>query len=141
MLAFNPISYGPVQFRVANIIIGVVPIFGIPSVLGIALGVFIGNTISPLGPIDLISAAFSLAGLLIVWYLRNRSVMLGLTLYSGILGTWISTALFFVFGLPIVVTIGWLIVGIWLATGLCGYALYKALKRYVPQSYRMEEKK
>ena len=37
------ISYGPIQFRIADAMVASVPLMGIPGVLGHTLGVFIGN--------------------------------------------------------------------------------------------------
>lgn len=42
-LAFSPISYGVINLRVANILMGLVPLIGWPAVVGQGLGVFIAN--------------------------------------------------------------------------------------------------
>ena len=47
-VALGGISYGPLNLRFTNIILGVVPILGVPSVFGLALGVFFANIASPL---------------------------------------------------------------------------------------------
>ena len=129
---FSPISYGVINFRVANILIGLVPIIGWPAVLGQALGVFIANQPAlgdPLGPIDLINVIPSFAFAFLLWKLRNRSVFLGLTLYSIALGLTVSYALHYAFDLPLVVEVPQVTVGIFLATAVGGYIVYRSVKK------------
>jgi hypothetical protein len=99
-IALGTLSYGPLNLRFTNILIGVVPIVGWPSVLGLTLGVFLSNTTSPLGPIDLISALFSFVGLVSIYLLRKKSVAAGLAIYSLILSVWVTFELHVAIGLP-----------------------------------------
>ena len=132
VLAFSPISYGAINLRVANILIGLVPIIGWPAVLGQTLGVFIANQPAlgdQLGAIDLINVIPSFAFSWLIWKLRDRSVFLGLTIYSVALGISVSFALSYAFNLPLLVTIPQVTVGVFLATAVLGYILYKAASR------------
>jgi uncharacterized membrane protein len=129
---FSPISYGVINFRVANVLIGLVPIIGWPAVLGQALGVFIANQPAlgdPLGPIDLINVIPSFLFSFLLWKLRNTSVFLGLTLYSVALGITVSYALSYAFSLPLLVEIPQVTIGIFLATAVLGYIMYRSVKR------------
>jgi uncharacterized membrane protein len=131
-LVFSPISYGAINLRVANVLIGLVPIIGWPAVLGQTLGVFIANQPAlgdPLGPIDLINVIPSFLFSLLLWKLRNKSVFLGLTLYSVALGITVSYALNYAFNLPLSVGIPQVTAGIFIATAVFGYLLFKAVKR------------
>ena len=131
-LLFNPISYGVINLRVANVLIGLVPIIGWPAVLGQTLGVFIANQPAlgdPLGPIDLINVVPSFLFSLLLWKLRNTSVFLGLTLYSVALGITVSYALNYAFKLPLVVEIPQVTAGVFVATAVFGYLLFKSVKR------------
>jgi uncharacterized membrane protein len=131
-LAFQPISYGVINLRVANILIGLVPIIGWPAILGQALGVFIANQPAfgdPLGAIDLINVIPSFFFSFVLWKLRDRSVLLGLTLYSVALGLTVSYALNYAFGLPLVVEIPQVTAGVFIATVILGYALYRSVER------------
>src|SRR5579875_3827857 len=87
-IALGTLSYGPLNLRLSNVLIGTVPILGWPAIFGIALGVFLSNIGSPLGPIDLFSAAFSFIGLIAIHLLRNKSVLAGLAIYSLIISLW-----------------------------------------------------
>lgn len=131
-VAFSPISYGVINLRVANILMGLVPIIGWPAVLGQALGVFIANQPAlgdPLGPVDLINVLPSFVFAWVVWKLRKKSVFLGLTLYSIALGISVSYALNYAFNLPLVVEIPQVTAGIFIATAVLGYILYKAVRK------------
>lgn len=128
-----PLSFLQIQVRVANALIGAVPIFGMPAVLGIALGVLIGNIFSPLGPLDLLSALPSLLGLLALHKLSRRlgglGVLLGLTAYSLIVSVWVALLLSHILGLPYPATFAYVLVGVSIATVGLGYLLYAQLSR------------
>jgi uncharacterized membrane protein len=123
----HPLSFMQVQVRVANALIGLVPIFGLPAVYGLTIGVFIGNLTSPLGPIDLISPVFSFIGLMIIYELRNESVFSGLLIYSMLLSVWVSFMLWYVFGLPYILSFLYVLIGITIATAGLGYLVYKSV--------------
>ncbi len=131
-VAFSPISYGVINLRVANILIGLVPILGWPAIIGQTLGVFIANQPAlgdTLGPIDLINVIPTFVFAWVVWKMRNRSVFLGLTVYSIALGFSVSYALSYAFDLPLLVEVPLVTSGIFLATAVLGYILYKAVRR------------
>jgi hypothetical protein len=127
-VALGTASYGlPFNLRLANILIGVVPVIGWPAVFGIALGVFLGNIASPLGPIDLISSVFSLVGLSAIQILRKKSVLAGLSLYSLILSLWVTFELYLVYHYPYFPTFYFTFGGISFVVILLGYFTYKGL--------------
>jgi uncharacterized membrane protein len=128
-LVLSPFSYGEVQLRVANVLTGLVPILGWPAIIGQGLGVFIANIDSPLGPVDLLNSLPSLFFSWVVWRLRNRSVFLGLTCYSVGLGASVGLSLVYVYKLPVLVTVLTTMVGIFVATTILGYLLYRAVTR------------
>ena len=131
-LVFGPISYGPINLRVANVLMGLIPLVGWPAVLGQALGVFIANQPAlgdSLGPIDLLNVIPSFLFSLLLWKLRNKSVFLGLTLYSVALGITVSFALNYAFNIPLLVAIPQVTAGVFIATAVFGYLLYRSVKR------------
>ena len=133
-LVFSPISYGVIQLRVANVMVGLVPVIGWPAVVGQAIGVFIANQPAfgdPLGPIDLLNVIPALIFSWLLWKLRGKSVLLGLTLYSVGVGVTVGLSLNyagFING-PIYLGFAYVIVGIFFATAVLGYVFYKAVKR------------
>jgi uncharacterized membrane protein len=133
-LAFSPISYGVVQLRIANTMLGLVPLIGWPAVIGQALGVFIANQPAfgdPLGPIDMLNMIPALFFSWLLWKLRRKSVFLGLTFYSVGLGVTVGLALDYVGFIngPIYLGFAYVIMGIFLATSVLGYIFYQAAKR------------
>ncbi len=131
VLAFGQISYGVVNLRVANVLVGLIPLIGWPAILGQALGVFLGNTVSILGPIDLINVIPSFAFSWVLWKLRKRSVFLGLTLYSLALGVTVSIALGYVGFLngPWYLGFEYVFAGIFAMTAVFGYVFYRVVER------------
>jgi len=128
-VAFGQLSYGSVNFRVSNVLLGLVPIMGWPAVLGQFLGVLLANSVSSLGPIDLLNAVPALAFAWVLWKLRSVSVFLGLALYSLALGTTVSLALEYAFGLPFAVQFPLVTLGIFVVAAIGGYLFYKAVDR------------
>jgi len=126
---FQPISFMQVQVRIANCLLALVPIFGLPAVFGVTLGVFGANLSSPLGWIDLISVLPTFAGLIIIYLLRNKSVLLGLSLYNVILASWISFMLWYIIGLPYIISFIYVVIGLFVANVGIGYPVYKAVKK------------
>ncbi len=137
---FSPISYGQINLRVANIIVGLIPLMGWPGVIGQTLGVFLANLASPLGPIDLINVIPAFAFSWLIWRLRKKSVLLGLTLYSVGLGLSVSFALNYAFDLPLVVQIPYVTLGVFLATAVFGYIFYRAVQKLGVFQRRFETK-
>lgn len=129
VILLAPISFLQVQVRVANALIGLVPILGMPAVYGLALGVFLGNIASPLGPIDLLSPIPSLIGLFAIYELRKKSVLLGLLIYSVVISLWVAFMLNLVLGAPYWVTLAYVFPGVAIATVGLGYLLYRAASK------------
>jgi uncharacterized membrane protein len=55
VIGLAPISFGPVQLRVADVLIPLAALFGWPVVIGVTLGCFVGNSYLWLGPIDVVA--------------------------------------------------------------------------------------
>jgi len=132
----QPVSFLQIQIRVANALIGLVPIFGWPAIIGITLGVFIGNLTSPLGIIDLFSTIPSFIGLYIVWRIRNKSVIAGLVAYTILLSLWVSFMLSCVLGILYFITLPYLTAGIGAATVGLGYSLYRVAKKVTRKTFQ-----
>ena len=126
---FSPISYGQLQFRVANMIVGLIPILGWAGIIGQTVGVLVANMNSPLGPVDLLNAIPTFVFSFLIWKLRRISVFLGLTLYSLALGLSVSFALNYAFGLPLIISTPYVTAGIFIATTVAGYILYRAVNK------------
>ena len=127
-IALGQIGYGGVNFRVANGLLGLVPLIGWPAVIGQGLGVLLANAASPYS-LDTLNAIPSFVFAWVIWKLRKVSVVLGLTIYSLALGATVSL----VIGYPnmslVYSLLPFVTLGIFLATTVLGYFLYRAVGR------------
>jgi uncharacterized membrane protein len=134
VVALEPLSYGPLQVRIADALLAVVPLLGLAGVLGHTLGVFVANLFSPLGPIDLLNTIPSFAMAFVVYYVYKKTnndytVIATCTAYSVVIGITVGAMLSYVLGFPLVETIAYVIVGNVIASVLVGWPLFKLLKR------------
>jgi uncharacterized membrane protein len=100
---FQPISFLGLQFRIAELIVGMCVIFPIEGLIGNVIGVFFVNLTSPLGLIDLISCIVNIPALYCIVYFRNRKYLkyVGGFLYAIIISLYVAIILNIVHSLPI----------------------------------------
>lgn len=127
-------SYGPIQVRIADSMLGAVPLLGLPGVLGHTLGVFIGNIFSPEGVIDLLNTIPSFVMSFVVYYVykrtRNDYTVIGTSVaYSAVLGTTVGWMLSYLYSLPLLLTVVYVAIGNVIATVLIGWPIFKVLKK------------
>jgi len=73
LVVLAPISFGPVQLRVADCLISLAALFGWPAIVGVTAGCFIGNAYFWLGPEDVIFGTLAnLIAATIIFLLRKR---------------------------------------------------------------------
>jgi uncharacterized membrane protein len=126
---FQPVSYAQFQLRIANVLVGLIPLMGWAGIVGQTAGVFISNISSPLGPVDMLNAIPTMLFSIIIWKTRRVSVLLGFLLYSVGLGASVSVSLNYAVGLPWFVTMPYVSASIFFVTGVFGYVLYHSVKR------------
>jgi uncharacterized membrane protein len=126
-LLLAPFSFGPVQVRIAGMLLGAVPFLGLAGVFGQTIGCLIVNSVSPLGLIDLVNVIPTFVMVLIIWKLKGRNVVIGLSAYCLVTSLSIAFALNFAFGLPIVVTYFTVLVGQVIACVIGGVIVNKSL--------------
>ena len=134
VVGLTPLSYGPVQIRIADAMVATVPILGMAGVLGHTLGVFISNMFSTAGLIDLLNTIPSFVMAFVVYYVYKRtqndySVIVTCLAYSAVLGTTVGWMLSYLLGLPLLETIAYVAVGNAVASVLIGWPIFKILKR------------
>jgi uncharacterized membrane protein len=127
-------SFGPLNLRVADALLGAVPVLGMAGVLGHTLGVFVGNLPSPLGPIDLLNTIPSFAMAYVVYYVYKRTqndyALIGaLIAYSAVLGTTVGWMLSAPFNIWLPLSILYVFLGNLVVSVVGGFALFKALKK------------
>jgi len=73
VIVLAPISFGPVQLRLADVLIPLAAILGLPAVYGVTLGAFVANAYWFMSPIDVVFGALAnlMAGYIIYRYKDN----------------------------------------------------------------------
>jgi hypothetical protein len=136
VVSLSPISFGPLQLRIADAIIPLAMIFGWPVVAGVTLGCFVGNVYGQLGLLDyVLGPAANLAAATLVCKLRQRP-LLACSVGPIPIGLIVGGYLWTLFPPP-----EFLALPIWLAmivsvtlsayvtVGLVGFLLYKSVYR------------
>ena len=73
VIVLAPISFGPIQLRVADCLIPLAALFGWPVIAGVTIGCFLGNAYLWLGPQDVILGTIAnLIAAIIIFTLRRR---------------------------------------------------------------------
>ena len=138
VILLTPISFGPVQLRVADCLIPLSALLGWPGIVGVALGCMVGNAYYMLGVLDvLLGPLANLLAALVIYHLRRR-LLLGCVLASLVIGFVVGGYLWLFFPPPGVLAVAlplWagMVVSITLsslvAVGVLGYLLVKLLIR------------
>lgn len=139
---FQAISFLGLQFRVAELIVGMCVIFPLEGLIGNVIGVFFVNLSSPLGPIDLISCIVNIPALYCIIFFKDKGVLkfLGGILYALIISLYVALILNFVLSLPILLMfIQVLIPEVILAT--LGIILFENIKRALNIDDKINRKK
>jgi uncharacterized membrane protein len=135
IIAFMETSFGPIQLRIADVLVAAVPLFGFAGVLGHTLGVFIGNIFSSdLGLIDLLNTIPSFIMAFIVYYTYKKTnndytVIATCIAYSSVLGITVGLMLHYILGVSLIITIATVAIGNAIASVLIGWPLFKVLKK------------
>ncbi|MFW9970150.1 MAG: QueT transporter family protein [Candidatus Odinarchaeota archaeon] len=100
---FLPISFLGLQFRVAELIVGMCIIFPFEGLIGKVLGVFFVNLNSPLGVIDLFSCLVNIPALYCIIFFRDKRYLkyIGGLLYAVIISIYVAVILYIVYNVPI----------------------------------------
>ena len=127
------ISFGAYQVRVADALLPLSMIFGLPSALGLSLGCMVANVFGGLGPIDIFGGATAnLVACVLAWYIGRRggriqrllATMVQTVVISLIVGSYLSLLL----NIPAMLSIFGLVVGEAIAINLIGFPVQEATR-------------
>jgi len=137
VITLAPISFGPVQLRIADVLIPLAALFGLPAIVGVSLGCLIGNAYYWLGLLDVfLGPAANLMAATLIFVLRKRP-LLGCTVGSLTIGLIVGGYLWLFFPPPdlFAAAPAWfsMVVSITLsslvALSVIGYAVLRILSR------------
>lgn len=138
VIILAPISFGPVQLRLADALIPFSAFFGMPVIIGVSLGALVGNFYWFLSPIDVILGAFAnLISSYIIYKCRDN-LLVSSVVGSIIIGSIVGGYLWLFFPPPSILN---LYLPVWLAmiisitisslisVSILGVGLVKALRK------------
>jgi len=137
-IAIAPIAYGPIQFRLSDVLMPLpyIPYFGWCAVVGLTLGTLIANMISPYGVWDMILGSLAnLLGGMGAYYARripNKTigrvvaVIVPVIVVTFLIG---YVLLVLIIGIPILIAVGGVFIGEAVTAGVGGYILISRLER------------
>ena len=135
---FSVTSFQIVQVRVVDALLPLSILFGPPAIMGLTLGVFVGNLLgSPFGPIDIVGGTIAnFVAATLAWYIGRRgfrgawfmAIALEIASVTLIVGSYL-VVLTSSPGVPL--WVGWaeLLGGEVIAIGVIGYPLLRAVDR------------
>ncbi len=134
VVVLTPISFSIFQVRVADSLLPLAILFGLPTCTGLAIGALVANLFGGLGIIDILGGSIAnLTACLVAWKIGQRKIaggwFLATVAQTIILTTIVGTYLAYLFGFPLI--IGWtgVFLGSTIAVNLLGYSLLKAVSR------------
>jgi len=130
-IALAPISYGIVQVRVADALIPLSIILGMPAVLGVTLGCIVANYIGGLGAVDIIlgSLANFIAGY-VGMKLKDKK-LLACVIQCLIITFIVGGYLWAIFGVSPLLSLAGVGLGSVISIVVLGYALIRVLEKFM----------
>lgn len=130
-LALAPISYGPIQLRLSEVMVLLV-LINPRHKTGLILGCLIANLFSPFGIIDVIFGTLA-TGLAVFGMARIRNIYLASLIPSIANGLIIGLELTYLLNLPFVETALYVALGEFLVVSVLGIPLYKLITARFPR--------
>ena len=129
-----PISFGVVQVRIADAMLPLAMIFGLPSALGLSLGCLVANVYGGLGVIDIVGgAAANLVACTLAWYIgrkgRAAQRFLGTVVETVAVALIVGGYLAVIFQVPVEIGLLGVLVGSIIAINAVGFPLEEAIRR------------
>lgn len=129
-----PISFQVYQVRVADCLLALSMLFGLPAVVGLTIGTLIGNLASPFGVVDVLGGALAnFVATLLAWEIGRKRFkgrwLVGTAAESIAITLIVGTYLSFLLQVP--VWLSWLgvLIGEVIAINVGGYVLVNAVDR------------
>lgn len=128
-----PISFGVYQIRVADALLPLSMIFGIPVALGTGLGCIVANVYGGLGIVDIIGGAIAnFVACTLAWYIGRNGItrrFVGSFVETAVITAIVGGYLALIFQVPVEIGLFGVFVGSIVAINILGFALLEVLHR------------
>ena len=129
-----PISFGIVQVRVADAMLPLSMIFGLPCALGLSLGCIVSNVYGGLGVIDIVGGATAnLVACTLAWYIGRKGGraqrFVGTVAETAAISLIVGGYLAVIFQVPIEVGFLGILIGSTIAVNAIGFPIEEAVRR------------
>ena len=129
-----PISFGIVQVRVADALLPLSMIFGLPCALGLSLGCLVSNVFGGLGIVDIVGgAAANLVACTLAWYIGRKGWsihrFMGTVAETVAVGLIVGGYLSVLLSVPLEISLAGVLVGEVIAVNLIGFPIEEAIRR------------
>ena len=129
-----PISYSFFQVRLADALLPLSMIFGIPSAIGLSLGCIVSNVYGGLGLADIIGGTIAnFLACTLAWYVARKSNfsrrLIGSIIQTIIITVIVGGYLWIIFEVPIEFSIAGVFVGSVIAINILGFAIQEVIRR------------
>lgn len=120
-----PLSYGNIQFRVSEVL----TLFAFINPMyipGLVIGCIISNLFSPLGIIDVVVGSF--ATFISLYCMTKTKNIFVASLFPVIFnGIFVGLELYYLFSLPLLLTMAQVAIGEFVVVSICGVAMFKVM--------------
>ena len=129
-----PISFGIVQVRVADAMLPLAMIFGLPGALGLSLGCLVSNVFGGLGIVDIVGgASANLVACTLAWYIgrkgRGAQRFLGTVAITAVVALIVGGYLSWLLQVPLEISLLGVLIGEMIAVNLIGFPIEEAIRR------------
>lgn len=129
-----PISFGIYQVRLADALLPLSMIFGIPSAAGLSLGCLVANVYGGLGIIDIVGGSVAnFIGCTLAWYVARRGQfthrILGTIVETVVITLIVGGYLSLIYGVPLEFGLFGVLIGSIVAINIVGFTIEETLRR------------
>ena len=134
VIGLAPISFLPIQIRIADAMLPLSIIFGMPVIIGLTLGTIVANVFGGLGFVDIIGGgSANLLAAYVAWKvgsLKSKYAWItAVVLQIIIVGTVVGIYLAVLFEIPILISILNILISSAVAIGIIGYSVLIIVSR------------
>ena len=134
VIFLSPISYSFFQVRLADALLPLSMIFGIPSAIGFALGCLVSNIYGGLGLVDIVGGTVAnFVACSLAWYIAKKSGVakrfVGSVIQTIVVTLIVGGYLWIIFEVPIEFSIAGVLVGSLIAINVLGFAVQEIIRR------------